>query len=968
MAVTSDEIDTLRKSMSDDDILGKLKDYAPDDAKDIEQLQKGGMKSGDILDKYTQYHQQFPDAPERPAGGTLMDGLSKAGAAIKYGIAGEAARMAATGKNVFGTDGKTMGAIADSLSDPSYDPAMAHVGKGELSYLPRALLEGAGATGGYLLGGAAAAAAAPEVAGAGLIGAGAYGLSRYLGTNAQERAKNDGRETATSGDVLHALPGSAAQALVDAAGSRYLAGNAILGEAPVVGAGLQAMKQTGLNVAKAGAANAIAGGASTALEQAGTEIGTKAGYRPDLQQIGESALAGGLVGAGTKGVMSVPESIMNIRQTNTDPHIRNELADDFNGDRISGNPNDPKDYQRLLQNGKAVIGQDARDHISDIQSQVSEIEKANKAGAKDSADLGTPHTNQPTGHLTDAVDTAENLLTNLKTGKLDPEQVSKIHDELGDHPELQKALLKLNELHNLAEQGKVHEGGAPTPSAFDLLHLAKYSKNAMGAAGLAGAATGHYALGAALYGIPVLASIASRLKAGIVGDRDFISQYAKRFGNNADGGMPTAPPGSVAPPPDQSAPPTQPSLDSMALPLRTQLAAASALAKQKQKEMGVLAQQEAAGRDADPVSGLNPGQQQAAAAQLAAMRTRAHAKMAEDEFNARNAPPEQAPEAPDAISGLTQAQQQTNMAALALQKQRAMGQIAAQEHAQRLAEQHQVPAPEPEPTVGPLGLNQRQVEMAKLALAKQRQAGMTRMAAEEYAQRMNPEQEPVPTSGPLGLTDTQQSSAAANLGLQRQRAMAKLAAHEHAQRAKAAKGGGTAKAAKAPKAEKTTGGSGHSSEHVHTDSVTIHTKEGTKVQEKSQIRKQDGGKALGVGVESRRGARRAILEQASGLSGLSKAGKLKAKGLVGSTLSDANSTGTNNRQAGDKVAQKYLSHFEGKDRARLEAHLTTAQHNGMTFRDSWRHETPEAAEKARGKNESTHKANVTKLKKVQAAE
>jgi hypothetical protein len=82
--------------MSDDDILGSIMQGSPDEAPDLQKLQKQGLPSSAILDGYVQYHAQ--NQPQQ-------SWLDTAGNFIKaplYGASQELDRAASTERNVLG--------------------------------------------------------------------------------------------------------------------------------------------------------------------------------------------------------------------------------------------------------------------------------------------------------------------------------------------------------------------------------------------------------------------------------------------------------------------------------------------------------------------------------------------------------------------------------------------------------------------------------------------------------------------------------------------------------------------------------------------------------------------------------------------------------------------------------------------------------------------------------------------------
>jgi hypothetical protein len=155
--------------------------------------------------------------------------------------------------------------------------------------LPRAAVEGAPAVAGGLASAAGLAAVAPEVAGAGLAGAGLYGAAQAFGNDAQARAAANNHATPTTGDQLAAGGTALVQGGLNAVG---------LGKVPGVGA---LVAKTGAGKFLANAALDAAGqGTSNVAGQVGTTLGTQQGLTVDPAQA-EAAAAQALAarGAGT---------------------------------------------------------------------------------------------------------------------------------------------------------------------------------------------------------------------------------------------------------------------------------------------------------------------------------------------------------------------------------------------------------------------------------------------------------------------------------------------------------------------------------------------------------------------------------------------------------------------------------------------------------------------------------------------
>lgn len=931
MSLSSDDLSELRSTLSDDQILQGVIKNSPSEASDLGDLQKSGLSSKQILDGYTKYHAENKPRPN----GAPLSTATNFGQAAAYGLASEAHALGETSKALGVGDGSWMKRIEDfsngaggMLGDMTqYRPATADMGLDKslwsnISSIPRAMVEGAPMVAGMGLAGAGAVAAAPEMAGAGLLGATGYGLIHHLGNQADERATNNGRAEPTTADVVQALPGAALRSVADAAGNRMLMGNSVLRPSAVTGAGKEAMAQTAMNLAKTGATNVATGAASDAIGQAGSEIGTDKGYHPDVNQSLNAGVVGGLTSLGMKGLEAVPQSIANSRLKVADPAIRQSVADDLNSTRFTGNPDDPADHGKLMTNALNGYTKDVSNDIQDAKAKAKEIEATGGSAS----------------HIKDALDYADNLMGNLKTGKLDPSQIAEAKDKLSGQPDLLNNILKVNEVHVISEAANLKGShNADSPSMMDYYKGYKAYK---GMSYMAGAALmGHNpVLGGLLAATPFALTVLSRAKAAMAGDNRIVSGYAQRFGSQPDPQAPMAnAPAPQRAPPEVSQPqPEGPVLHGEILPPPTrhlQLPAPPIYGGSPSPQYGpndgvpqgepfTPHQAPEAPRmlpapmrhlPAPPIYGQPPerGFADQAGAEMPSNLLMLRAALQRAQGGEQ---PPQAPEAPQAPQSPLQAPVNTQaVAALSLQKQRAMQALAAKEFAARQNAKETVAPSEAPPAAS---FNDRADEIEKTIKDAQAVIGD-------------------PSSAPDAV-------AMAKSAL-RKAAGAAAAQHD-------ATKGGSAKAK--------SGGTKHPSEtHVHPGMTHIHTSVGEKVQANAHIRKSP--EAIGQGVEKSRGTRFHIADAAKKLS-LSPEGHTKIGEAMDALKSKVEAKATNNRAHGKAALEEALKGFNEHDRSILQHHFDTATstHN-IRFLDSWTHATPEAKAKADVKNAGFAKAKIT---------
>ena len=220
------------------------------------------------------------------------------GSAVMSGLAATAHGFGRTA-NALGFP-ETGASIADSVGAPkNYDPAGPKVTQGfrggnfgaVVSNLPRAAVEAAAPTVGALAAGAAGSVGGPVGAAA---GAGSFIAGSTFGDNVDTVAKNNNRPDApTLSDKLQAGAVTAGEAALGTVGLKpgLLPG--------AVGAAVRRSGLFGKAAAEVGA-DAVAGGANSALGQAGTSIGTDKGLTVDPAEVATGAATAGVTRLGTK--------------------------------------------------------------------------------------------------------------------------------------------------------------------------------------------------------------------------------------------------------------------------------------------------------------------------------------------------------------------------------------------------------------------------------------------------------------------------------------------------------------------------------------------------------------------------------------------------------------------------------------------------------------------------------------------
>lgn len=917
MSISPDDLAQLRSKLSDDQIVDGLSATSPEDASDIKTLQGKGLKSSQILEGFSKYSAPDP-APAQPSG--FLQGAKNLAQAVPYGIAQEAHALGATSKALGGSgnwaqaveDGANkIGGLAGDMAN--YRAATADMGLDKslwsnISSIPRAMIEGLPMVGGM----AAAAAAAPEVAGAGLAASAAYGLARNLGTTANERAANNGHEAPTAGDVAGALPGAALRGVVDAAGNRMLMTNGIMSPNAVTGAGAKAMAQTAVNLGKTTATNAATGAASDAIGQAGSEIGTNKGYSPDVGQSLNAGVVGGLTSAGLKGLEAVPQSLANNRLKAADPAVRNAVADDLNSTRFTGSPDDPADHGKLMTNALNGYTQDVSSEMKTAAAAAKEIDL--QGGS--------------TSHITDALDYAKNLMTNLKQGKLDADQVDEAKQKLSGQPALLNSILKVNEVHVISELADLK--GVNTTTTPSIMDYYKGYKAYKGMTYMAGASLmgGHPVLAGALAATPFAITALAKAKAAMMGDNRIVGNYAQRFGS-APGAEGASPP--MQAPEPQQAPPEGPVLHGELLPPPPIYG----------------------GRPA-PQYGSHDGVPQGEAYDQPQAAPEAPLQLA--------APMRQLPP-PGYINGPMQATERGmalgngEQAPGFLMLRNALQKAQASQPAPR--EQAPQEAP-PAPQASPEAPANPKVAAKVAKVIEKAQAAPPPPTFNEQADSIEKtlaDAQAVikdPTSSPEAVAMAKSAARKAALG----------AAAQHDASHGGSKGVKKAPAAHAPAAHngKTSSSesehAGHTGAHVTPDMTHIHTSVGEKVQANVHIQKS--AEAIGQGVVKSRGTRFEIADAAKKLP-LSAAGKAHVGEAMDSLKSKAEASATNNRAYGKAALAESLKGFSSSDHAMLQHHFdTAASSHGIRFLDSWKHATPEAKTKADVMHAGFAKAKITR--------
>lgn len=519
----ADDVGQLRKQgWSDDQIIEGMSHTSPNDQSDIQALQKQGYNSTQILEGLS-----YADQGQSGQNGWLDTAANFVKAPL-YGVSQELGRAAATEKDALGATGAAnveQGAARGiGAAVGSYDPASAHfdlTDPSTWSYAPRAVAEGLPATGGYLggaaLGARLGAALGPEGAFAGgVIGPMLFGLNRYLGTDAETRAANDGHGgNVTQSDVVSALPGAAAQAALDTAGNRVLANNALLEASPVTGAGRAALGQTVGNVARAAAANAVTGGASDAAGQLGTSVGTQKGEQLDPSELMNAAALSGLTAGAAKGLGVVPEGTNAVRFADGDPEAKARLAALINSDRVAGDPNNPADSGGILANTESVLG-------SDLQQATGRLKQAIRTTQSQGGDASG---------LQSALRAANDMVVNLNTGyPLDDSQIATLRAMPSMPGDVADRLTDLSELNRLGRTvTNVPQASAPTPlGALRGLMHAKHTMAMLG--GALGGMEHSVPLGLGVAAVPMALRLGGRLVNAATSESNPVGQFASRFG------------------------------------------------------------------------------------------------------------------------------------------------------------------------------------------------------------------------------------------------------------------------------------------------------------------------------------------------------------------------------------------------------------------------------------------------------
>jgi hypothetical protein len=591
MTALSDDIATLRsQGVSDEDIVGRVAGAVPDMAGDIDTLKKQNVPASEIVNRIAAdpFSQKAPkhfwrDLIEAPAYGVHQEMSGHAETAKQLGA-----------DTVSGVE-QGVGDLANRGVSEDYQPAEVKLfHPSTWGDIPQAAMESIAGMGGY---GAAATAGAGVgrlagpygAAAGGAIGAGLYGLSKYLGNAARERAANNGRDEVTSDDLKEALPGALAQAGIDYAGLK--AGH-IIGKGPVAkGAGMEAMSQIGKQTLRDAGAYGAASGASNVAGQLGTTVGTDKGASLDPEQAADAAFTGGAVGGGIRLMQRGTDMLGAARHVEGEGDAQKNLADLMLSKRVAGDPTVTKNRDAVLKNTKEVLSSDISQADSDFTAHVNEAVTNNGL---------------PTGHFDDALQAVRDARSNLKTGStLEPAQVAELRAKLGSTPEakpLLDSLLMRNEFNRIGKdmQFSVEDGvhhmtpywlRNPLRTAMHVLAHRGTSMSALTGLGALGAFLPHYATAAG----PALAVLAlAKLGDRLVGNPDRLADYVNRFGNQQPGqGLPPGQ-GPMAqspqgPPQVQQVAPSisqQPEMAPMGPPTNTNLAAlAMAKAKAAQAPM-----------------------------------------------------------------------------------------------------------------------------------------------------------------------------------------------------------------------------------------------------------------------------------------------------------------------------------------------------------------------------------------------
>lgn len=904
MAV-SDDIQELQKAgYSPEQILESIQQTNPVVAPDITSLQKTGYNSAQILESVTHADSEgaYNSKSSSPSASILV-GVENLGKAAMYGL-GNAIGGAGATESALGADGVGNAALSAGnkiSSAANYNPSDSNVSVTDPhtwgnfgNYLAQSAPDLAGtwaaAKAGSMVGGAAFPEGG-EIAG-GLIGGGAYWLNRLLGTKAYAIAQANGRQTPNASDVTQALPAATAEAALNS----YGAGK-IFNPSKITGAGLQALKQSAGNVVKAGLGNALASGGSSAIDQASS------GQPIDLSQVGNAAALGGITGAGLRTVGEVPQAFISSRLSGVDPRAASMVAQDMNSGRISGDPSNPSDAARMMQSASSLYTKDANSAISDTRSAANQLDKI---GADSS-------------HLNGAADRAQDYLTNLKAGPLDPGQTTDIDNSIRQaNPQLADSLLKLHALSQLKDQMNSQDSAdaAAKPGFWNNYRLLHYASEVAKPGGLILAFQHHNPVWAGVSAAPYALGAVRALGKIATGSRNPLGTFVDRFGNSpapaalVQNAVENPPPRTVDATP-QAAP------DEQAAPLQGQL-------MPPEKPAGLLPPPPIRGGSSPftygegftmgPNSNVEPNGPPAPAAPLALP------------------PPRRLLPAPDTIYGPQNATAWDypfpRPSAFTMQRQQQSGPTAnptppepprpaperppATPAPAPVARTSQAAAAAPKPAPAPIqtppsfeaqaAAIQAEVNRAQQVLADPNADAQTKVLARQALIKAATE------AGNL------HDQATGNAKSQRPRA---------------------AKAAEAPKQETV------SPEVVHIKGSHL-----TRVQAKSHIRKGAGN--IRAGMDAKHGARISIAKAAEALP-LSKEAKAKLPAASDQLIS--RSAVVNNRAAGKQALNEFLGNFSGKDRDTLANHFENAKGaNGGRFLDQWDYAGPQEVEHARDYN------------------
>jgi len=250
------------------------------------------------------------DRAKAPTAASLLDQVdaSKApvsegyGDAVLYGL-GQPLRNIGTTARVLGAE--TVGSALERVPVPEgYAPASERVLKPQegdfapfgigVGSIPRASVEQAGQLVGSLLSRGAGVVAGGAMAGApgavvgGIAAPTIFGAAQVLGSVAEERARNNGRETPNREDILAAFGTAVSSGLIDAASAKFLSE----ASGPI-------LRRLGLGALFEGGTE----GAQSVAEQTGATLGTEAGLEVSPRQAVAEALIGAGPGAAAAGVL-----------------------------------------------------------------------------------------------------------------------------------------------------------------------------------------------------------------------------------------------------------------------------------------------------------------------------------------------------------------------------------------------------------------------------------------------------------------------------------------------------------------------------------------------------------------------------------------------------------------------------------------------------------------------------------------